>query len=100
MQKPQKVREIYAELKSACGDLMSSSDLLECASLIVNASEDTLYEPRVEYRTGRIPFSELPVYQVFEKWSWKVLECEMIWEDDFLPHVHQHVLIEQCLSCN
>ena len=49
--------------------MMSSSELLECASLIISASEDTLYEPVVEYRTGRVPFSELPVNLVMEKRS-------------------------------
>jgi hypothetical protein len=100
MQKTRKVREIYAELKSACGEVMSSRELLECASLIISASEDTLYEPVVEYRTGRVPFSELPVNQVMENWSWQVLNREMIWEDDFMPYVPKQALIEQCLECN
>ena len=100
MQKTRKVREIYAELKSACGDVMNSCELLEYASLIVSASEDTLYEPKVEYRTGRVPFSELPVNLVMENWSWQVLNREMVWEDDFMPRVPKQVLIEQCLECN
>jgi hypothetical protein len=100
MQKPQKVREVYAELKLAFGDEMSARELLECASQIVNASEDTLYDPNVEYRRGRVPFAELPVNLVMENWSWKVLNREMVWEDDFMPQVPKQVLIEQCLACN
>ena len=100
MQKPQKIREIYAELKSACGGVMSPGELLECASLIVSASEDTLYEPKVELRTGRVPFSELPLDQVIENYPWKVVSREMVWEDDFMPHVPRQVLIDQCLAFN
>ena len=100
MQKPQKVREVYAELKLAFGDEMSARELLGCASQIVNASEDTLYDPNVEYRRGRVPFAELPVNLVMENWSWKVLNREMVWVDDFMPQVPKQVLIEQCLASN
>jgi hypothetical protein len=98
MKKPEKVREIYAELKSVYGVAMTSRELLECASLMVQASEDSLYEPKTDFRVGRSPFSELPVNMIIENWSWKVMNREMIWDDDYIPHEPQSVMIERCLE--
>lgn len=97
MRKSEKVRQIYAELKAVYGDEMSSREILECASLVVKATEESLYEPAMDSLTGRIPFTELPVHVIFEDWSWKVLSREMLWEDDFNPHTPTQLLIEQCL---
>jgi len=98
MTRSKKVREIYSELKSIYGDDISSRELLECASLIVDASENSLYEPKISNRIGRVPFSELPVNLVMEDYSWKVLNREIVWEDDFSPQISQQELIEQCLE--
>lgn len=97
MRKSEKVREVYAELKAVYGDEMTSREILECASLMIDATEDSLYEPAVPTHMGRVPFSELPVHVVFEDWSWKVLNREILWEDDFTPPVSKTLLIEQCL---
>ena len=60
MRKSDKVRQVYAELKAIYGEDMSSREILECASLLVDATEETLYEPANNLRMGRVPFSELP----------------------------------------
>ena len=98
MRKPQKVREIYAELKSVYGEVMTSRELLECASLMVEASEDSLYEPKTDLRMGRTPFVELPINMIIEDWGWKVVNREMVWDDDYIPHESQSVMIERCLA--
>jgi len=98
MTRSKKVREIYTELKSIFSDDLSSRELLECASLIVDASEDSLYEPKISNRIGRLPFSELPVNLVIEKYGWKIMSREVVWEDDFTPQISQQELIEQCLE--
>ena len=98
MRKSEKVRRVYSELKSIFSDNMTSREMLECASLIVKASEESLYEPVLPSRHGRLPFPELPVHVVFEDWSWRVLNREVVWEDDFSPRVSERELIEHCLN--
>ena len=98
MTKSKKVREIFAELTSVYGDDLSSREILECASLIVDAHEGSLYEPKNSNRIGGVPFSELPVNLVMENYGWKVLNREVVWEDDFSPQISQQELIEQCLE--
>ena len=59
MSRPQKVREVYAELKSIMGKTMSRSDLLECAWLIIRSADGHDIRPRYDLRTGPTPFEEL-----------------------------------------
>ena len=73
--------------------------MLEFAAQILSASEDTLYEPKVEYRRGCVPYCELPVDEVIEHYPW-VAYREMDWEDDFRFHVRKQDLREQYLACN
>ena len=98
MRKSEQVRQIYAELKSVFGEDMTAREMLQCASLMVEASEESLYEPALPSHQGRLPFTELPLHVVFEDWGWRVLNREFVWEDDYSPRVSEETLIQQCLQ--
>lgn len=98
MNNSNKVRGVYAVLKDVVGDEMSSRELLRCAALMVDASEDSLYEPVVSLNVGPPPISELPLNVIFEHMSWKLINREMQWDDDYVPHQSQEVLLEQCIA--
>ncbi len=98
MRKSEKIREVYAELKTVFADEMTAREILECASLIVEATEESIYEPALQSRQGRLPFSELPVNVIFQDWGWRILNREVVWEDDFSPKVSERDLIEHCLK--
>ena len=98
MNKPKKVRQVFAELQRVYGGDIAAHELLECASLIAEASEDSILDTKVGFRRGPTPFSELPVDIVMEQWSWRVVNQEYEGGDDFMPHVPQDVLLEQVLA--
>ena len=98
MRKSEKIREVYAELKTVFAEDMTAREILECASLMVGAAEASIYEPALQSRQGRLPFSELPIHVVFRDWGWRILNREVVWEDDFSPQVSEKDLIEHCLK--
>ena len=97
MRKTEKIRRVFFELKSALDGEMTAREILEGASLIVEASEDSLYEPAANEPNGRVLFSELPVHLVFENWSWRVLDGDPLAEVEDLPRMPTEALIEHCL---
>lgn len=98
MNKPKKVREVFAELQRVYGGDIASHDLLECASLIVEATEDSIMETRVTLRNGRTPFAELPIDEVMTNWGWRVVNQEYEGGDDFMPQVTQEMLLDHVLA--
>ena len=98
MNKPKKVRQIYAELQRVYGGDISAHELLECASLLADASEDSISSGGVTLHNGRTPFSELPVTEVMERWSWRIVSQDYVENDDYMPHMAQDVLIDHALA--
>ena len=98
MNKPTKVRRIYAELKSVYGKEMPAHEILECATLIADASADSIRPTRNFVHQGHTPFSELPVDEVIEHWSWQVVSQEFVSEDDFGPDIPEEFLLQQAIS--
>jgi len=100
MTRSNKVKAVYEVLKdTAVGD-QSTVDLLECAALLVRASEEgSVYEPEVDLNFGPPPMSELPLTTVFEHMSWKLINREIVWRDDFFVYQSHQDLLEQCLTC-
>jgi hypothetical protein len=97
MNKPKKVRQIYAELQRVYGGEIPAHELAECASLIADAADSSIrVSPKTAFH-GRTPFSELPVDEVMERWSWRVVSQEYSAEDDFNPHIPQEALLEHAL---
>tara|TARA_R110002072_G_scaffold242519_3_gene401277 strand:- start:126 stop:431 length:306 start_codon:yes stop_codon:yes gene_type:complete len=98
MNKPKKVRQIYAELLHVYGGEIPTHELLECASLIADASEDSISPSPRTLHNGRTPFSELPVNEVMERWSWRIVSQDYPSTDDYISQVAQDVLIEHTLA--
>lgn len=97
MNKPKKVRKIYAELQRVYGSDISSQELLECASLIADASEDSIMKGGRTVLHGRTPFSELSVSEVMERWSWRLVCQDYKVEDDFDVQMPERALLEHTL---
>ena len=97
MNKPKKVRQIFAELQRVYAGEIPTHELLECASLIADASEDPISKSGKTVHHGRTHFSELPVREVIENWSWRIVCQDHIEEDDFGVHVPSQVLLEHAI---
>ena len=101
MQKPQKIRAVYSELKQVFGDEIPSHVVLGFSSSLVEAIEDSIYEPKTYLGSnGRIPFSEMSVDLVMENYPWRVVCQEWDEEDDFFPTFPTQFLIEQRIAHN
>ena len=83
MNRPQKVKRVYVELRQALGPIAEPSELLECAAMLVNISEKQVGVPRCATHEGRTPFEELPLDQLYSRWPWKLVCQEVRVEDDF-----------------
>ena len=95
MNRPRKIRIVFAELSQVIGNIMSQTELLECASLMVEACDDTLTGGGVYLHDGRPALCELPVYEVIDKWPWELVRDEyiapsthdMCSSDDYMDHI-------------
>lgn len=83
MNRPQKVKRIYIELRRSLGPEAEPSELLECAAMLVNISDKQVGTPRSATNEGRTPFEELPLDQLYERWPWKLVCQEVLVEDDY-----------------
>ena len=98
MNRPQKFRHIYAELKRALGDSVSSSELLECANMVLECSEGRDFRSHYVLRNGRTRFDDLPLDIVFERWGWKLMCREYHPEDDYIPQQPSQDIINQLID--
>ena len=77
MNRPQKIRSIYEELKHSIGIEHSDKDLLLLASDIVsNYEKSTDKTPNFSLRLGYIPFEQQELPDVFADGGWKVMSYE------------------------
>lgn len=97
MSRPQKVRNVFAELKAVMGQTMSSSDLIECARLIVSCAEGNDVRKRYDLRVGATPFEELSLDTLYDRYSWKLMCQDYRSEDQYTPRQRPGELIEQLL---
>ena len=95
MNRPQKVKEIYRELRRVLGSHVAPSELLECAGMIVKISERDVGAPRCSTSVGRTPFVELPLDQLYERWPWKIVCQEVPSDDDFEVREDPSSIIER-----
>lgn len=84
MNRPQRVRAVYLELRRASLGNLPSGDLLEYADQLVDAffGEE---KPRFELRIGGRPFDEWRLDTVFADGGWRVLDryaVDPLEEDD------------------
>lgn len=98
MNRSQKLRRVYAELKNIFANTMNDGDILDCAAALVAASGDTLLNPVHQPDRGRVGFFELEVDLAMERGPWKIVCSEWSGEDDFFPQVPEEVLLQECLE--
>jgi hypothetical protein len=89
MNRPQKVKEIYNELRLMLGDEYSPQELLESAALLIEVVEDDYSMTFDKLQDFYIPFNEKAVDEIIATDGWKVLSNEDWWrqkegEDDVL----------------
>ena len=95
MNRPQKVKRIYIELRRAVGPLAKPSELLECAAMLVSISEKQVGIPRCATNEGRTPFEELPLDQLYARHPWKLVSQEVRVEDDYEIRENPTSIIDQ-----
>jgi hypothetical protein len=89
MNLPQKVKEIYRELRMMLGDEFPAQELLESAALLVEVVEDNYSMTAYRLQDFWVPFTEKSVDEVIANDGWKVLSNEDWWrqqigEDDVM----------------
>ena len=89
MNRPQKVKAVYQELKLAFGDEYSAQELLESAALLIEVVEDDYSITFDKLQEFYVPFKEKPVDEIIANDGWNVLSTEDWWrqkegEDDAL----------------
>ena len=95
MNRPQKVKKVYIELRRVLGPTAEPSELLECAAMLVSVSEKQVGVPRCATNGGRTPFEELPLDQLYERWPWKLVCQEVRVEDDYAVREDPSSIIDQ-----
>ena len=95
MNRPQKVKEIYVELRRALGPEAKPSELLECAAMLVSISEKQVGLPRCSTSEGRTPFEELPLDQLYSRWPWRLVSQEYRVEDEYEVREEPESVISQ-----
>jgi len=98
MNRPEKVRIVFAELSAVMGDTMSPADLLECAWLMVDYANGGTGRKGFDLRTGPTPFEELSLDILFERWSWKLVCREFRAEEPYTTNQRPEELIDQLLA--
>ena len=89
MNRPQKVKKIYRELRMMLGDEFPAQELLESAALLIEVVEDDYSMTVDQLQDFFIPFREKGVDEVIANDGWKVLSSEDWWrqqigEDDVM----------------
>jgi hypothetical protein len=89
MNRPQKVKAVYQELKLAFGDEYSEAELLESAALLIEVVEDDYSMTFDKLQDFYVPFKEKPVDEAIANDGWNILSIEDWWrqkegEDDAL----------------
>ena len=88
MTKAKRVRDVYAELQYAVGDIAADSELLAAAANIVELSEPLEAEGiRFQLYQGGIPFDRWALDRAMSDGGWRVLAREantvrQIFDDD------------------
>ena len=98
MNRPQKIKEIYRELRMMLGEKFPAHELLESATLLVEVVEDDYSMTADRLQDFWIPFREKSVDEVIANDGWKVLSNEDWWrqqigEDDVMS-VHARMQLK------
>lgn len=73
MNRPQRVKAVYLELRRAGGAAIAAGDLLDYASQLVDAFTEE-GQPQFVLRIGGRPFDEWALHVAFADGGWRVLD--------------------------
>ena len=77
MNRPQRVRQVYAELQRSVGDLATKSELLRAAADLVDVVDQRrLKGSKFSLRTGGQSFEQWPLDRAMADGGWRVLAHE------------------------
>jgi hypothetical protein len=94
MNRPQRVRAVFQELRQTVGDRFSARELLEQAASLVDlfAVKDDL--SRFELRTGGVPFEEWSLDRAMADGGWRILNHEYRRNRAFWAEQAEDVMID------
>jgi hypothetical protein len=98
VKRPQKVREVYLELKQVLGEQVAAGELLACASQLVRIAEKDEVEPRYGADNGPVPFEETTLDVLFDRWGWKLVSQDSYSQDDAVSCRDHARLIDQLFA--
>ena len=90
--RPQKLRDIYKELKSSLGETFTSHEILRLAATILKNAEQPKIDHSHREHAGRSPFYRADLTEAMKDGGWKVLreECGALinaYDDDCDSHL-------------
>lgn len=93
MNRSQKIREVYHELRRATPRPVAAAELLECAAGLVDLFDDDCDKSRFELRTGGMPFENQALDVAFADGGWRVMWYEQTRREDALKGELEELLI-------
>lgn len=93
MNRSQKLREVYRELRLSVQGKVPARELLHCAAALVDCYDDGVDHSRFELRTGGLPFDCQALDVVFADGGWRVMNYEESRHDELLRSEAMEVLM-------
>ncbi len=97
MNRSQKVRKVYAELRNAPGLNISSERILKLAARLVDIYDDRIDLTGLFLDGGRRTFKEYGVDEAISDGGWRILQKEGYWVNDLYDGENQDYSIHQKL---
>ena len=82
MNRPNKIRKVYTELRHSLGDEISSQEVLKSAASLVDIFEERDKASTRSLGTQRATFEELPLDKAFADGGWNVMRRESNWVNE------------------
>ena len=77
--RPNKVRQIYAELRRSVGAVMPAIELLRLAAALVEASHSSIVDDEYSAYQPELANGQLPLDEAFADGGWRMMEREWRW---------------------
>ena len=94
MNRPQRVRAVFQELRQTVGDRFSARELLEQAASLVDLFAVKDDPSRFELRTGGVPFEEWSLDRAMADGGWRILNHEYRRNRAFWAEQAEDVMID------
>jgi len=79
MNRPSKIRKIYAELRRALGDDIPAHELINTAAALLELYTEDDTGPHLRLVGGRVAFDQLPLDEALSDGGWRVMGRETGW---------------------